>query len=159
MFREEDSDVDRERHSSNRLVDYIADILLICGIALTPQDLHMEVASSYDDALREIVHLSLEFQRITGEVIISRDLLVLTTRPGTPFDPSPMVDEWANPRKSRHAVDLHPVLCTIQLGVVREEGKAIEGAGRGDRIAPVVLLKPKVVLTSFLEDLRSETSS
>ncbi|PIL34592.1 hypothetical protein GSI_03371 [Ganoderma sinense ZZ0214-1] len=140
------------------LVRDITNILLVYGIATAPQDLCTEVGNSYADALREIVHLSLKFQRITGEGIISRDLRILTARSGKPFDPSRMVDEWADPKKARHNDNTHPVLCTTQLGLVREEVKATEGGVEG-RVTEMVLLKPSVVLTSFLEELLSEPSS
>ncbi|KAM5545782.1 hypothetical protein V8D89_000820 [Ganoderma adspersum] len=156
MFLEDNAD--RERRDVGALVRDITDILLVCGIAATPQDLRTEVESSYANALRELVHLSLEFQRITGEAIISRDLLILVPRPGEPFDPSGMVDEWTDPR-APNDYDAHPVLCTTQLGLVREEKTATEGAGGEEGIVTVTLLKPKVVLTSFLEELRSNTGS
>ena len=150
MFLEDNAD--RERRDVGALARDIADILLVCGIASAPQDLWTEWESSYADALRELVHLSFEFQRITGEEIISRDLLPLVPRPGEPFDPSYMIDEWADPR-APHGYDAHPVLCTTHLGLVREEKTATEG------IATVTLLKPKVVLTSFLADLRNNPGS
>ncbi|PIL34594.1 hypothetical protein GSI_03373 [Ganoderma sinense ZZ0214-1] len=151
-----ENDTGLEASANDVLMGRITDILLICGIAGAPQELRREVEDSYADAIREIVHKSLEFQRITGEGIISRDLLVVDTKPGEPFNPSCMVDEWADPKKARRRVEPRPVLCTTQLGLVREEKKVIGGE---EAIARVVLLKPKVVLTSFLEELLNASSS
>ena len=152
------NDADPERNDVGVLALHIADILLVRGVAAGPQDLRTEVGSSYADALREIVHLSLEFQRITGEGIISRDLLMLAPRSGKPFDPSRMINECADPKNARHGDDTYPVLCTTQLGLVREEKKATEGGGK-EATTAVVLLKPKIVLTSFLDELQSDASS
>lgn len=151
--------VDIERRASDVLMGHITDILLTRGMAAGPQDLRTEVVNSYADVLRGVVHLSLEFQRTTGEGIISRDLLVITTDPGEPFDPSRMAEEWADPRSEVHSADPVPVpvLCTTQLGLVREERRASEGAGGEGGIAEVVLLKPKVVLMSLLEELSNES--
>ena len=133
------------------------DILLASGIGTPRQDLRVEVERSYADALCEIVRQSLEFQCITGERIISRDLFVDTAEPGALFDPSRMVDEWADSKGvDHHRVNPRPVLCTTQLGLVREERKAT-GSGDGEEgIVTVILLKPKVVLTSLLEELWNE---
>ncbi|PIL34611.1 hypothetical protein GSI_03390 [Ganoderma sinense ZZ0214-1] len=144
---------DPEGGNSRALAGYITDILLICGITGEPQDLRMEVGSRYADALRGVVHVSFQFQRITGEDIVSRDLLIVYTEPGEPFDPSRMVEQWADPRETHPRADPHPVLCTTQLGLVREERKA---AGGEEVITTVVLLKPKVALTSLLEELSNE---
>ncbi|KAI1793702.1 hypothetical protein LXA43DRAFT_1092493 [Ganoderma leucocontextum] len=149
-------DATRQRIATDGLLDHITDILLASGICMPQQDLRMEMEGSYADALREVVHLSLEFQRITGERIISRDLLVVTANPGAPFDPSRMVDEWAEPKSARRHIEPHPVLCTTQLGLVREERKAAEEAGGEEGISAVVLLKPKVVLKSLLDELWNE---
>ncbi len=143
---------ERQQTASDTLLRHITDILLVSGIAVAPQDLRTEVERSHADGLREVVRQSLEFQRITGEGIISRDLLIVATNLGEPFDPSRMVDEWADPKGFDH----HPVLCTTQLGLVREERKAT-GSGDGEEgIVTVILLKPKVVLTSLLEELWNE---
>ncbi|KAM5545517.1 hypothetical protein V8D89_000555 [Ganoderma adspersum] len=149
--------VGQGRREVDVLVHDITNILLVCGIAAAPQDLLTEVGSSYADALGEVIHLALEFQRITGEGIISRDLLILVARLGEPFDPSRMDDEWADPKGAHHGNDTHPVLCTTQLGLVREEKIATGGDEEG-MIATVALLKPKVVLTSFLEEMQSDMS-
>ncbi|PIL34584.1 hypothetical protein GSI_03363 [Ganoderma sinense ZZ0214-1] len=146
---------DSESIEVHELVRDIADILLVCGVVAEPQNLHTEIGSTYADALREVIHLSFEVQRIAGEVIISRDLQIFTARRGKPFDPSRMIDKWGDPKKTPHAEETHPVLCTTQLGLVREEIKATEG-GVGGEIVAVVLLEPTVVLTSFLEQLPSE---
>ncbi|KAM5545533.1 hypothetical protein V8D89_000571 [Ganoderma adspersum] len=146
----------RERIAADRLLDSITDVLLAGGISVPRQDLRMEIERGYVDRLREVIHASHEFQHITGECVISRDLLVVTANPEEPFDPSRMVDEWAGPKRARRSDDPHPVVCTTQLGLVREERKTPEGMGGEVGITEVVLLKPKVVLTSLLEELWNE---
>ena len=154
MFLQDDAVL--ERTASDTLVDHITDVLLIRGIAAEPQDLRMEVANGYADVLRGVVHLSCEFQRTTGEGIISRDLLVTTTDPEEPFDPTRMVDEWADPKRARRGPQCHPVLCTTQLGLVREEKKTTERTGGEEGFGEVLLLKPTVVLQSLLKELSND---
>lgn len=148
-------DTDRQHATIQDLLDCTTDILLASGIGTPRHDLRNEVKLSYADTLREVVRQALEFQRITGERIISRDLIV-TVAPEGPFDPSCMVDAWLEPKSASDPIDSHPVLCTTLLGLVREERKAGEGEGDKEGIAAVVLLKPKVVLTSLLDELRNE---
>ncbi|KAI1793721.1 hypothetical protein LXA43DRAFT_1092510 [Ganoderma leucocontextum] len=156
-FRADDRE--RRRVARDELLEHVTDILLASGIAVSRQDLRRTVERIHADVLREVIHLSYKFQCITVERIISRDLLIYTVIPGEPFDPSCMVDEWADPKRTRRRVDIYPVLCTTQLGVVRGERMATEEAGGEGGISSIVLLKPKVVLTSFLDELWDETSS
>ena len=153
-------DAERRHAAKDELLERITDTLIASGVSTPPQDLFQEVARSHaDDVLREIIRLSHEFQSTTIERIISRDIWVGTVHPGKPFDPSEIVDEWADPKKARSCVNIDPVLCTTQLGVVRAERRASEGSGGEGEISHTVLLKPKVVLTSFLEELLAETGS
>ncbi|KAI1793700.1 hypothetical protein LXA43DRAFT_1121938 [Ganoderma leucocontextum] len=154
VFRADDAD--RQRVASDALLEHITDILLASGITMPRRDLRIEVERSYANILGDVVLQSYELQSIAGERIISRDLMMVTVNPGEPFDPSRMVDEWADPKGAGRRVDIYPVLCTTQLGLVREERKATGGAGGEEGISKVVLLKPNVVLTSFLQELWNE---
>lgn len=144
-----------QRIASDMLVNSIIEILLASGVGTPRQDLREELEHSYGNALHEIVHQSLEFQRITGERIISRDIRVAIVDPGCPFDRSVMADEWADPKRAGYGADPHPVLCTTHLGLVRE--KRVTGKVDGEEgMEELVLLKPQVVLKSLLEELANE---
>lgn len=117
---------------------------------------------SFSEALHEISRLALDFQRVTGESIVSRDLFAVVARNGAIFDPNRMTDEWADPRRSKRSVDTRPlaVLCTTQLGLIREEivrsKAAVEGGDEQWEVTSTVLIKPRVVLTTMLEELQNE---
>ncbi|PIL25742.1 hypothetical protein GSI_11492 [Ganoderma sinense ZZ0214-1] len=146
-------DEDPQLIATNDLLDCITEILLANGISAPRDDLRMEIERGYADRLREVIHTSHEVQCITGERVISRDLSIVTVDPKEQFDSSRMVDEWADPKRARRGVECHPVLCTTQLGLAREERKTTERTGGEVGFAEVLLLKPTVVLQSLLEEL------
>ena len=154
---------DRQRAAEGYLAELIADVLIICGVASDPPLLFEEVQREFGEALREIVQLALEFQRTTGESIISRDLHPVFVPEGSPYDTKFMEDEWTGSKSGRKAaaqhVEQYPVLCTTQLGLQRVEGRVgtTASADKGDgAMQSVLLLKPCVVLRSMLEELYDE---
>ena len=144
----------RQSTAERILAEHITDILVGCGVFESPEQLLDEIKRSFSEALHEIVRLALEFQRITGEHVVSRDLVAVVVPVGVAFDSGHMVDEWADPRKSSRDLEARSVLCTTQLGVIREESRSKEDSEL--EISSTVLLKPKVVLTSMLEELWNE---
>ncbi|RDX46323.1 hypothetical protein OH76DRAFT_1311921, partial [Lentinus brumalis] len=112
---------ERQSRGEVELAEKLTDILLICGVPGTRQRLLAEVTSVFSESLHEIVRLALEFQRVTGENIISRDLSAIAEKPGRSFDPERMVDEWADPKRLHRVLQSPPVLCTTQLGLLRRE--------------------------------------
>ncbi|KAI0704723.1 hypothetical protein C8Q76DRAFT_779067 [Earliella scabrosa] len=150
------SEEGRQAVAEGMLAEHVTDILLACGVHEMPQRLLDEVKGKCSEALHEIVRLALEFQRITGECIVSRDLFVVLAKDGVTFDPDRMTDEWATPRQASRVVDERPVLCTTQLGVVREDSRGNVGGQHGPEVSATILLKPKVVLTSMLNELWNE---
>lgn len=142
------------------LSEHVADILLACGVRVQQrQELLDEVACSFSEALHEISRLAFQFQRIAGECIVSSDLCPVVVENGTDFDPNRMTNEWADPRRSRRSVETTPVLCTTQLGLVRETVRSKTGVEGGDeqwQATVTILLKPRVVLTTMLDELRNE---
>ena len=123
---------------------------------MLPQALLDDVKKSFGCKLQEPVRLALQLQEMIGEMIVSRDLSVVVAPVDAPFDPALMVDEWAHPTKGRSSpVQPHPVLCTTQLGLIREEVRA-EGDETGMVVENTVLLRPTVVLASMLEKLWDE---
>ena len=120
---------------------------------MLPQALLDDVKKSFGRKLQEPVRLALQLQEMTGEMIVSRDLSVVVAPVDAPFDPDLMVDEWVHPTKGKSGpVQPHPVLCTTQLGLIREEVRA-EGDGTGMVVENTILLKPTVVLASMFEEL------
>lgn len=124
------------------------DVLLACRVSGTPDTVYALVKKTFLSALHEIAERALEFQRIAGEVVLSCDLIPIVVSPDTTFDQARMEDEWTDPKKP---TTTGHVLCTTQLGLVREEKKA-EG------IQTTLLRRPKVVMKSMLEQLWDEMS-
>ena len=142
-------DTEPQRHAK-RLAKLLAEVLLACGVSGTLESVSDAVKKSFGLALQEIAELALKFQRTAGELVVSRDLIAVVMTPDTDFDPAAMDDEWADP-KQPIGKSTEYVLCTTQLGLVREEVK--EGV-----VHSILLVKPKVVLRSMLERLWDEMS-
>lgn len=147
------TDVERCDLAYGILVEHVANVLLACGVPLSGhRPMQAAVLQRFGSAFRDIVQLALEFQRIAGEEVVSRDLAVVLAQVGEAFDPKRMIDEWEDPKKpSSTATPAGSVLCSTQLGLVVE--RVAEG---GAPLVDVVLLRPKVVLNTTLEELWKE---
>ncbi|RPD55192.1 hypothetical protein L226DRAFT_562963 [Lentinus tigrinus ALCF2SS1-7] len=140
-------DTEAERHA-RKLARLTGDVLIACGVSGSSDAVYAMVKKAFLSPLHEISERALEFQRITGEDILSCDLITVVVLPDTAFDRARMEDEWADPKvPSSDGL----VLCTTQLGLMREEKKT-EG------IQATLLRRPKVVLKSMLEQLWDEMS-
>ncbi|KAI0704714.1 hypothetical protein C8Q76DRAFT_820428 [Earliella scabrosa] len=144
----------RQTLAADTLAEHIAHILVVCGVPVPHQPLLAAVMGDFADALHEVVRLSLEFQHVTGERIVSRDLCAVYARSGELFDATCMTDEWADPKARVRVAEKVTVLCTTQLGLLREESRA-PGVKEGP-LESTVLLKPQVVLKSMLDELWRE---
>jgi len=129
-----------------QLAERLSDILLVSGALADPEQLRQSLYQNFDS----IIRFALNLQEIIGERIISRDLEVVVVRIDDTFDPDQMEDVYGDdgPRSEEQA-DLH-VLCTAALGLRRCE-KPIDGLG--DELQLTTLVKPKVVLETFVYEL------
>ena len=127
----------------------VANVLLACGVAEEHTALCAEVQRNSYEAIHDIVQLTLDFRRTISESVISRDTLTTVVPPSHPFNPSAMVDEWAKGTCDAEGEIQGSVLGTTHLGLIVEEGSG--GHGRRN-----VLLKPRVVLETMLDELYSE---
>ncbi|OSC99571.1 hypothetical protein PYCCODRAFT_1394822 [Trametes coccinea BRFM310] len=142
----------------NYLAGNIVSILLACGIPGAGEDTLARVRSDFGQNLCEVVEIAMDIRRISGERIISRDLFPSTISSDTPFQPERMDDEWHHPETARSLATVPTVLCTTHLGLVSSwmsEASARSVAG-GKLHQETILLKPKVVLSTTLEDLQRE---
>lgn len=132
-----------------QLAQVLAEVLVLCGVVSPLDVVRGAVDAGFRKKLKEITELVLDIQRITGEVVVSRELTITVVTPNAPFEPATMDDEWADPKRPSTS---GLVLCTTHLGLLRED---IEGT----RVKAIPLVKPKVVLRSMLEQLWAEMTS
>ncbi|KAI0750421.1 hypothetical protein C8Q74DRAFT_1211811 [Fomes fomentarius] len=136
-----------ERHAKD-IAKSIAYALIACGATQigTRSEVYESIKRDFNSGLQEIIRFALEFQRLSGERVVSRDLILIGVDGEALFDPAAMEDEWTDPKNPSSAAS-GGVLCTTQLGLVREEKKA-------GKIERAVLVKPKVALTGMLQHMR-----
>ncbi|KAI0643486.1 hypothetical protein C8Q79DRAFT_183063 [Trametes meyenii] len=147
------------------LTEHMTDVLLACGVGMSPEDTRSAMLEQCGEALQFIIGDMIEFRRLAGERRASNAVDVFIVPPAARFYPSAMDEEWGDQDDdddddsdgagaSPPPVD-GTVLYTTSLGVVRrksdsEPGERLED-GEG---CDVVLLKPRVVLEStFAEEL------
>ncbi|KAI0643477.1 hypothetical protein C8Q79DRAFT_915289 [Trametes meyenii] len=140
----------------NKLVNFISAILIICGTGESMEDMRQFIEQQYGQALQELAMHVIDFRRTVGERVVSRDLYIMTVPPGTPFSSSSMEDEYADAKTPSAG---GPAFCTSSLGLVREEHRPPDSGAQVDddeHRRQVILLKPKVILRSTVEDLYAE---
>ncbi|EJF61939.1 hypothetical protein DICSQDRAFT_169517 [Dichomitus squalens LYAD-421 SS1] len=149
-------DVQLQQEGEDDLAKHIVTVLLACGVPAVPQTLLDDMNTRFGSAIGDVVHLALEFQKMSGEMIVSRDLTVTIAPIDAVFDPALMDDEWGRPAKGkRHQILTDPILCTTRLGLTRQERR--DGSdGDGAVFYETTLIKPTVVLTSMLDELYNE---
>lgn len=136
----------------NILAEHVSAVLLLCGVPQAfDKPLHDDLLLRFGVAFRDIILLTLEFQRSVGEQIVSHDLRVFAADAGEPFDSAHMDDEWNNPKKhaSPGGQVAGCVLNATQLGLY-----AVTGARESEVV--VALLKSTVVLRTALQELWAE---
>ena len=150
------SDNERQRKAEERLIEHIVDVLLACSVRQDVHELRTQVRAKAFDDIHDLTRLALEFLRMTGDVIASRDLYATLVQPGVPFDGDYMVDEWSS-AKGRGQCEVQgpsPVLCTTQLGIRRDEViQSAEEAGCEKVVKSTLISKPQVTLETILEEL------
>ena len=150
--------VERQSFACEQLTVHIANVFLACGVTGMNPELLEEVQTTFSDRLRGAIGHALDFQCVTGERIVSVDLLPVFNRGGDKFQPEYMDDEWADPKHPANKGNSELILGTTQLGLVCEERHpaALNRVGGGMETSSKVLLKPKVVLMNILEDLKPQ---
>ncbi|KAI0643485.1 hypothetical protein C8Q79DRAFT_915306 [Trametes meyenii] len=133
-------------------VAHISNVLLACRVGSSPEATRETVQAQYGTALKELMSQAFDLGRTIGERVLSRDLRVNAVWPATPFAAATMEDDGSNPRKPSVG---GPVLCTMHLGLIWSEraANATTSPSAEDAIREVILVKPKVVLESTINDL------
>jgi hypothetical protein len=145
---------DHEPHLAMYFIDTFVNILLTAGVDKSRPVLQKEVETRFADRVAVIVKGAQRLRKAIGEEVTSCDFEILHTPQETPFDPAHMGDAFAGDyEKGRGSPE--PVLCTTDLGLARIE----RIAGRVGEWDEAVLLRPKIVLKSGIDELLAEDSA
>ncbi|KAI0656118.1 hypothetical protein C8Q70DRAFT_922319 [Cubamyces menziesii] len=143
---------ERRQKSCIDLTCFIVDALLLCGMSGTHDTIFDTIVARFGHSVLGMLELALEIKETISERITSRDLLVTSAKPEEIFDAARMDDEWSDPKATSSAEGI--VMCSTQLGLIKWRTENAVGGARSSEL--VILLKPKVVMCSLLDDLRKE---
>ncbi|KAJ7798744.1 hypothetical protein B0H14DRAFT_3156774 [Mycena olivaceomarginata] len=125
-------------------VDAFVNVLLTASFKSNSAALHALIAKRFSDRIAALVRLALELNKAVGTEVTACELKTLSVAPGVPFDAETMVDVVDGAGQASEAV-----LCTCELGLPRSD--KVDGAWTRS-----ILLKPKVVLPSGVEELLAQ---
>ncbi|PCH36685.1 hypothetical protein WOLCODRAFT_20687 [Wolfiporia cocos MD-104 SS10] len=138
------------------LAELIAEIMLLAGSDISPRTLYQMVLTQFGEKLRSVINVSLALQKAIGEGVISSHLEPTLYNCGVPFDPERMENAYPSgcPRTARPLDRRQPLLLgTTEVGLQRVEQKK-SGDQNASQSHIVTLLKPKVVLETFVNELQ-----
>ncbi|KAJ7036715.1 hypothetical protein C8F04DRAFT_1094179 [Mycena alexandri] len=138
-------------HGEPELGDYFVDafvnVLLTAGFKSSSAALHELVGQRFADRISALVRLALGLNKAIGAEVTACELKTLSAAPGVPFETETMIDIVDGAAQPGEAV-----LCTCELGLSRSD--KLDGVW-----TKTVLLRPKVVLASGLEELLAQGES
>jgi hypothetical protein len=123
-------------------------ILVVAGCKETPPQIHEMITTKFMEGLVKISRLAIRINKARGEDITSCEIEAAFLFPTVVFNPSTMDDAFG-----RVCAAEEPILCTTDLGLVC--AVKVDGAGEL-RWKETILLKPRVLLESGLEEMRNE---
>lgn len=141
----------REPDMSMYMVDAFVNVLITAGYQEKPAALQDRIMNDFAGRIRVILQAAQRLNRSIGEGVTSCDLEALYIAPSVSYDPTTMEDAFNETTPKDKATTPEKVLCTTDLGLVRAE-KVSGAVGEWQEL---VLLKPKVVLPSGLDDIVS----
>ncbi|PCH36678.1 hypothetical protein WOLCODRAFT_157377 [Wolfiporia cocos MD-104 SS10] len=146
-----------ERKIRDNLAELIAEIMLLAGSDISPRTLYQMVLTQFGEKLRSVINVSLALQKAIGEGVISSHLEPTLYGCGVPFNPEWMENAYPSdgPRTAR-PLDRRQLLLlgTTEVGLQRVEQKK-SGDQNASQSHIVTLLKPKVVLETFVNELQT----
>ncbi|KAJ6483642.1 hypothetical protein DFH09DRAFT_1461450 [Mycena vulgaris] len=125
-------------------VDAFVNVLLAAGFRSSAAALHELVGTRFADRIGALVRLARGLNKAVGAEVTACELKALSAAPGVLFDAEAMVDIVDGAPQPGEAV-----LCTCELGLSRSD--KVDGAW-----TKRILLRPKVVLPSGLEELLAQ---
>ncbi|KAJ7905236.1 hypothetical protein B0H13DRAFT_1881244 [Mycena leptocephala] len=139
--------INGEPELGDYFVDAFVNVLLTAGFKSSSAALHALVAQRFADRISALVRLALGLNKAVGAEVTVCELKTLSAAPGVAFDAGTMIDIVDGAAQPGEAV-----LCTCELGLSRSD--KIDGVW-----TKTVLLKPKVVLPSGLEEMLAQGES
>jgi hypothetical protein len=142
--------------SEERLVvsiaDWLVNILVTAGWKGSLQNIRQTVMARFSSRLNIAAKMAIRLNKAIGEEITSSDLEIIYIENDVAFDPTRMDNAYAEGTTAKEKVmAAENILCTSELGLRRmvkeKEAKSTESSRN-----EIVLLKPKVVLLSELEE-------
>ncbi|CDO71988.1 hypothetical protein BN946_scf184943.g23 [Trametes cinnabarina] len=159
---ENDDVEERKERKRSLLSEHLADVLIACGVRTPADNVQKTLFHDFSSSLYDVISIAVEFQTVTGERVVSHDLLASTVDPGIRFVPERMDDDWSNPGPSRISSSVgQTVQCTTHLGLTSNRTLDVSSSTAASGARPfreVILLKPKVVLDTTLNQLHREQS-
>ncbi|KZT05478.1 uncharacterized protein LAESUDRAFT_727125 [Laetiporus sulphureus 93-53] len=123
-----------------RLTKYVTSILIVAG-----GDGH--VPGHVEESLGVLVRMAIQLRSMIGERTVGSNYSIILVKSNVTFAPAVMEDGFADKIKPAQAGE--PVLCPYELGLKRME-KDADTKG----VHEVILVKPKVILASFISELQ-----
>ncbi|KAF7362884.1 hypothetical protein MVEN_00638400 [Mycena venus] len=139
--------INGEPELGDYFVDAFVNVLLTAGFKSSSAALHALVSQRFADRISALVRLALGLNKAVGSEVTACELKTLSAAPGVTFDAETMIDIVDGVAQPGEAV-----LCTCELGLSRSD--KVDGAW-----TRTILLKPKVVLPSGLEELLAQGES
>ncbi|KAF8629985.1 hypothetical protein AX15_003174 [Amanita polypyramis BW_CC] len=130
-------------------LDAFVTILVAAGLNESQSQIAETIQSRFSAEIERIIKKSQGLKRVLGEDVMSCELEILYIEPEHPFDEKLMEDTFQDQSARDNLEDTEGVLCTTDLGLIRHEKNRDTAGGWKDS----VLLKPKIVLESKLNDI------
>lgn len=145
---------DHEPDLAMYFLDAFVNILLTAGVNKSHAGLQGEVETRFGERVAVIVKGAQRLRKAIGEEVTSCDFEILYAAIDAPFDPSRMDDAFAGDyTKGRDDPEL--ILCTTDLGLAR----FARIAGKAGEWDEAVLLRPKIVLRSGIDEMMAEDTA
>ena len=131
-------------------VNHLINLLVVAGWQPASEARDTFLAA-FGNRLLVIGKLAIQLNKAVGEDITSGDLEAISVPPDAAFDPAIMDDAYADERARRGKASVEKrVVATTDMGLHRMARRYREGKYECETM---IVLKPKVVLYSALEDV------
>lgn len=128
------------------MLNYAANVLVMSRSHSSTEQLHKDLNTRFGDQVLAIGQLCFYLRWVAGEEMVAGDF------ERGDFDVESMEGTVSTKRTTNTTVLRDAVMCTIEMGLNRNERK-------GSEMRSAVLLKPKVLIEAALEELRRPGNS